>query len=144
MMKDDIEMLSTISKTADMGRESLYQVLEKAEDNSLRHALSTQIKEYEKNYDAAARLLSSYGQAPTHTNPMAKMESQMMVSVKTKLTENTTSKIAEMVIQGCTMGVTKMTKKLNEYNGTNREVAALAEQHIKTEQANIDEMKKFL
>ena len=143
-MTDDIEMLSTISKTADMGRESLRQVLEKAEDSGLRHALSTQIKEYEKNYDDAARLLTGYGQSPIHTNPMVKMESQMMVSAKTKLTDNTTSKIAEMVMQGCTMGVTKMTKKLNEYNGTNHEVAALAEQHIKTEQANIDEMKKFL
>lgn len=143
-MADDIEMLSTISKTADMGRESLRQVLEKAEDSGLRHALSTQIKEYEKNYDAASRLLSSYGQPPMHTNPMAKMESQMMVSVKTKLTDNTTSKIAEMVMQGSTMGVTKMTKKLHEYHGNNHEISALAEQQIKTEQANIDEMKKFL
>jgi len=58
--------------------------------------------------------------------------------------ENANSKIAEMVIQGSTMGVTEMTKELNNYQGTNQELFRTAQKFIQTEQDNIEEMKKYL
>lgn len=42
------------------------------------------------------------------------------------------------------MGVTEMTKQLNSYQGSDQAVRGLAERHIKTEQDNIEEMKKYL
>ena len=42
------------------------------------------------------------------------------------------------------MGITKLTRQLNEYDGSDDSAARLAQKQLKTEQANIDEMKKFL
>ena len=46
----------------------------------------------------------------------------MQANWKSLTADNTTSKIAEMVIQGSTMGITKMTKVLHEYGGGNPEI----------------------
>ena len=143
-MADEKELLNTISETADMGCESLRQVLEKTEDGGLKHALQTQLAEYEKHYSAASKLLEVYGQGTPTASPVAKINSRITVDVKTLFAENPTSKIAEMVMQGSTMGVTKVTKALHAYSGNHEEIKTLAERLIKTEEANIEEMKKFL
>ena len=74
---------------------------------------------------------------------MAKMMSYVSSSAKTMM-DNSASKIAELMIQGSTMGITNMTKSVHDYDDSDQDVKKLAEKHIKTEQANVDEMKKFL
>lgn len=145
-MIDDEQMLNSICETADMGRESLRQVLEKTDDNALKGALRTQISEYDNDYNSAFELLRHSGLKEEHpkARSITKAESQLTVNLKTAFTQNKESKIAEMVIQGSSMGVVKITKELNDYNGGNQEVKQLAEKHLQTEQNNIEEMKKFL
>ena len=53
-------------------------------------------------------------------------------------------KIAEMMIQGNTMGMTKSLKHLHDYHGKDERVRDLANKLLKTEEANIQQMKKFL
>ncbi len=143
-MADEKELLEAISETADMGCESLRQVLDKIEDAGLKHALQTQLLEYEKHFSAASKLLEVYGESATRISPVAKINSRITSDFKTMFADNPNSKIAEMVMQGSTMGVTKVTKALHEYHGNNEEIKTLAERMIKTEEANIEEMKKFL
>ena len=69
--------------------------------------------------------------------------SHMMADRKAKR-DHSPSAIAEMVIQGSTMGITKMTRRLHRYDGNNRDIVHLAKQQIATEQNNIEEMKSFL
>ena len=54
------------------------------------------------------------------------------------------SKLAEMMIQGNTMGVVKMIKHMNDYEGNDIEVNRLAGKVIKMERTNIDKLKQFL
>ena len=143
-MTDEKELLAAITESADMGCDSLRQVLEKTENDMLKHALQTQLTEYEKQLDVARKLLQSYGEDEKKASPVAKINSRITVDLKTLLAENPTSKIAEMVMQGSTMGVTKVTKALHAYGGDNAQVRTLAERMVKTEEANIEEMKKFL
>ena len=144
MMANEKELLNSISETADMGCESLRQVIGKTENDGLKHALQTQLAEYEKHYSAVSKLLEAYGEEAPSASPVAIINSRITADLKTLFTENSTSKIAEMVMQGSTMGVTKVTKALHAYNGNNVEIKTLAERLIKTEEANIEEMKKFL
>lgn len=143
-MVDDQKMLEYITETADMGKDALTQVMGQTEDSNLKEVLRTQRTEYEENYQAARDLLEKCNCDVKNANPIAKTNARITSTMKTLVSEDTTSKIAEMVIQGSTMGVTTMTKHLNEYTGDNKEVKSLAQKHIKTEQANIDQMKKFL
>lgn len=74
---------------------------------------------------------------------MSKMMSYVMSSMKT-INDNSPSCIAEMMIQGSTMGVTKITKRINEYKGHDERVRDVANKLLHTEQVNIEEMKKYL
>ena len=44
----------------------------------------------------------------------------------------------------CAFGMTRITKRLSEYNGEDRAVRKLAGKLLATEQQNIDQMKQFL
>lgn len=143
-MINDTDLLTTITESADMGRASLSQVLSKTNDEKFRQVIKSQIKEYDQNYKTARELLQAYGEDTKKASNVAKAQSQVMVNMKTLMAEDKASKIAEMVMQGSTMGVTTMTKSLHNYTGNNDEIKQLAEKHIKTEEANIQQMKSFL
>lgn len=51
---------------------------------------------------------------------------------------------AEMGIQDNTMGITKGTRHLNDYAGDDRRVRQLAEKLLRTEEANVAQMKPYL
>jgi uncharacterized protein (DUF305 family) len=139
----DNEMLNYICQNAEMGRDSIMHVIKLTDDPKFRGVLETQLTEYQGVYDTADSMLKQRGGDPESVGPMAKMASYVTSSMKT-MADNSPSHIAEMMIQGSTMGITKMTKRIHEYDGDDPEVKKLAEKQIKTEQANIEEMKKFL
>ena len=60
------------------------------------------------------------------------------------ITNKTPSHIAEMLIQGSTMGIVDVTKRIKEYKTADKDISSLADRLLKFEQQNVDEMKKFL
>lgn len=118
-MTQDIEMLDYICKNAEMGRDNLSHILDKIEDAELHKCLVSQMEEYQKTYDSAYEMLDSLGHKPESAGVMAKTMAHLTSDVKT-ISDASPSKIAEMVIQGNTMGVTKMTKRIHEYDGDNK------------------------
>ena len=49
-----------------------------------------------------------------------------------------------MLIQGSTMGIVDVTKRLKEYKNVDKDISALADRLLRFEQQNVDEMKGFL
>lgn len=143
-MTDDKQMLACISETADMGQDSLRQVLDKTENPDLQNALKIQLHEYEDIAAKAARLLAAQGEQPQKAGAFAKINSRLVSELKTMAAPDPAPQIAQMVTEGSTMGVTTVTKKLHQYSGHNPDVSSLAQKLIKTEQANIEQMHRFL
>ena len=131
----DTELLQFIHKTARMGEESLRDIEPMVKENALYSAISNQIREY-KCIAGCANLAPDPG-------TFTKVSAGVMTAMK-MMADNSSSKIAEMVIEGNTMGITKGTKHLNDYTGDDRQVKALAQKLIATEQANVEQMKPFL
>ena len=127
-MLTEAELLQYIYQTTEMGRDGIQSVLPHAEDETFHQALEQ---------------LQERGQEPKGLNPMVKASSEMMSAMKT-MADHSTSKIAEMMIQGNTMGMTKSLKHLHDYHGKDERVRDLANKLLKTEEANIQQMKKFL
>lgn len=139
----DTELLQFIHKTARMGEESLRDIEPMVKENELYSAISSQIREYKCIAGCANRMLEERGEMSPDPSTFSKVSSGVMTVMK-MMADNSSSKIAEMVIQGNTMGITKGTKHLNDYNGDDRQVKALAKKLIATEQANVEQMKPFL
>ena len=139
----DIEMLHHIHKSTEMGREGILSVLGSAKDTALRTALEQQLTEYEQMMGSSARLLEERGKTPKGVPAAAKLSARMTSAVKTWM-DPSPSKIAEMMVQGNTMGMTKSLKHLHDYHGKDERVRDLANKLLKTEERNLEQLKKFL
>ena len=142
-MMQSNELLQYIYKTTEMGRDGIQSVLKYAEDERFHQALEQQLTEYEKLRGASAQMLLERGEAPQGNGAVSKVSSQVMTAMQA-MTDHSTSKLAEMMIQGNTMGMTKSLKHLHDYHGKDERVRDLANKLLKTEEANIQQMKKFL
>jgi translation initiation factor 2B subunit (eIF-2B alpha/beta/delta family) len=76
---------------------------------------------------------------------MTRLSARMGVALNTMI-DSTTSHIAEMMIQGSNMGITDMTKLLNDHtaHGTAKKAAELAREVIAFEEENLERLKKYL
>ena len=70
------------------------------------------------------------------------MGSEITSAMKT-MTDHSTAKIAEMMIQGSTMGVTKLMKNRADYDGNDKDILSLSDKLLSTEERNIKTMKGF-
>lgn len=61
------------------------------------------------------------------------------------IADHSTSRLAELMIRGNTMGTVQMTRRLHQLSvGADRELVALGQQLLCAEEQNIQEMKRFL
>ena len=130
----DMELLQYVHETAAMGVLGLQDLLPQAESSGMRQSLRSQIREYQDIAHSSAQLLQAKGAQPKDPGLMARLSSQAMATVKT-LADSSDSKLAEMVIQGNNMGVTKGLKHLHDYRGNDPKIRALAEKLLAAEQA---------
>lgn len=142
-MLNNTDLLNHIRQTTEMGRDGIDMVMEYAEYKPFRDALQDQKTEYSKLYRTADTMLRVRGEEPQELSAIAKLSSELSSSMKT-MRDHSTSKIAEMMIQGNTRGMTKSLQCLDQYDGQDKEVKALAEKLLRTEEANIEQMKPFL
>lgn len=141
-MLPETELLQYVYKTADMGVEGINAVLDYADNPELKKVLRDQKSEYVRYKDQAGRMLEARSENLTGANPIAKVSSYAMATGKL-IMDHSASKIAEMTIQGNSMGVSKTIKHLHDYP-EHDEARKLTEQLLATEKANIEQLKPFL
>lgn len=142
-MLNETQLLNHVYQTAEMGMDGISSVMKYADEPKLRASLTAQMEEYRKLQNSAAQMLRQRQREPEGIGAMAKMGSEMMSAMKT-MTDHSATKIAEMMIQGSTMGVTKSIRTIRDCELKDERVRDLADKLLETEQANIEEMKKYL
>lgn len=136
-------MLNHIHQNADMACDSIKNVMKLTDNSEFTNTLASQLREYQDAKSSTERMLKDRQEYPENASNVSKLMSHVSSSVKS-LTDRSPSKLAEIMIEGSTMGIVNLSKQINDYTGKDREVLSLAKRHLKTEQSNIDEMKKFL
>lgn len=142
-MITDAQMLNHIYQSTQMGRESILSVLRHTEQYDFCQALQQQMSEYNQINDQARKIMQNKGIDPEALNPLVKFNAQLMGSIKAGVNDST-SHIAEMMIQGNTKGVNECIKQLREYENGDERVHDLAKKLLATEKNNIEQMKGFL
>ena len=74
---------------------------------------------------------------------MAKISSYLMTEMKT-MTDKSVSHMADMMIQGNTMGMTAIIRNMREHEDADIGATSLAEKLLATAEHNVSEMKNFL
>ena len=140
-MISDSEMLNYVRQNTEMGIDGIKVVLKHTKDNDLRRVLMNQETEYRSIYEQADHMLHERNETTDDLNPMSKMAVKMSDMMK-EMTAQTTEKIAESMIKGSTMGITKIVKQMSEYDG-DVEIKKLAQRLKSTEENNIEQLKPF-
>ena len=138
----EMELLQYIYKTADMGCEGIDAVSEHAEQKLLDELKKERV-EYEDIRSDADALIRRGGDTPAGSGRLAKMSAEMMSAGQLAM-DDSRSKIAEMMIQGTTMGIVKTIRHLKDYEGNDEEARKLGERLLEIQEENVEKMKEYL
>ena len=145
-MDENVELLEYIYETADMGASSLTDLLNdlKPKEGKIKELVGEQIKGYEKYVKESEKLLKKYDTTPKGKGTMAKMMSKMGIDKEVNK-DNSDSAIADMLIQGFTMGNLDMQKKIEYYEKhVERKIINLAKELLEFGENSVEQAKEYL
>ena len=144
MDEKNLKILKEIHKATKMGMDSISFVSEKLDDNKLKDNLSFQYTQYGQVMDRVNKLYENYGEIPEDKNVMNTIMGWTGVQMNT-LTDKTPSHIAEIMIEGTTMGIIEGRKLLNnEAEQASKDVRDLLNNFVTFQENNVEQLKKFL
>lgn len=118
-------------------------LLDKVEDENLKEVLNNQYKNYEDISNQIGKLYPKYSDKEPHeTNTMNKVLTWYGVEMKT-LMDNSSSKIAELLLQGTNMGIIEGRKILNNKK-LDSKVHKIAQEYVARQEDAVEKLKKFL
>jgi SOS-response transcriptional repressor LexA len=142
-MNSNIEFLNYIYQNAEMGKDTINQLIGIVEDKPFKQALNSQLREYNEIFDLAGNKIEMAKKESKDIPVFSKISAYIMININTMMKKNP-SHVADMIIKGSTMGIVDITKKLKEYKDATIDISDLANRLLKLEQQNVEEMKKFL
>ena len=142
-MTDTTKLLCECNAGIKMGIDTIESVLERVEDRGFYAILKTCKDEHIQLETETGKLLQEYGEESKEPNPIAKGMSYMKTNVKTVL-EPGDKTVADLVTDGCHMGVKSLERYLNEYENAEQRVKDIAKALIKIEKNLADDIAAYL
>ena len=141
--ENEINVLDELNKGACMGKDAIHFVLDKVEDDNLKQVLNEQYEKYNNITKRISELYPEYSNNEPHeTNALNKVLTWYGIEMKT-ITDKSSSKIAEILLQGTNMGIIEGKKLLN-HKHTDPEVNKLMEEYVSMQEDAVEKLKKFL
>lgn len=141
--QDTIKLLRECDAGIKMGVASIDEVLEYVKSNTLRKDLEQCRNEHVKLQDEIQVLLDEYHDDGKEPNPIAKGMSWMKTNVKLGMDESDHT-IADLITDGCNMGVKSLNRYLNQYAAASERSKDITKRLIHLEEQLTDQMRAFL
>ena len=137
--------LEELYKNMKMGADAIVNILPKVEEGDLRQELTAELNRYEEFAKEIGDMLYKMGSKPEEKGIMAKLGAKMGMAMNTMM-DSTPSHIAQMMIEGATMGITENTKLVREHENKNcsEKALALGKQTVHFMEDSVERMKKYL
>lgn len=141
--KNNIKVLDEISKGCSMGIDALDDILNKVEDNKFRELLEKHKEQYDEISDRIEDLYENYSdEEPDETNAMEKTMTWSGIQMRT-MTDSSTSKLAELLLQGNNMGIIEGRRIYNN-DEMDDDVKKILNDFIKMQEKAVEELKEYL
>ena len=141
--QDTIKLLRECDAGVKMGTSSIEDVLDYVKSESLKKFLIKNKDEHYKLDTEIQMLLAKYKDAGKDPNPIAKGMSWMKTNFKLSM-EPSDSMIADLMTDGCNMGVKSLNKYLNEYEAADEKSKEVAKKLIRLEEDLAKDIRKYL
>lgn len=139
----DLDLLEKTYQNAKMGITAIEAVLDKASDREFYSDLNKQLQDYKMLAGKSKQQLRKNGVRPKDNSLYKSMMLKSNIKMNTMISSDD-SHIAQMVIQGSTMGVTQMTRLLHANRDADGISTQIARDFVKKEEDNINTMKNYL
>ena len=140
---DTIDLLKECNAGIKMGVSSIEDIIDKTEDIEFRQILSDSLKEHKRLGDETHNLLNEYNDSGKDPNPMAKgmswLKTNMMMSVN-----GCDETIADLITDGCNMGVKSLSKYLNKYAAADEKTKDITKKLISMESQLAVDIRTYL
>ncbi len=141
--QDTIRLLRECDAGVKMGIASIDDVIEKVKSDSLRQYLSTCKNEHIELGAEIGVLLDNYKDQGKDPNPMAKGMSWMKTNMKMAM-DSSDETIADLITDGCNMGVKSLNKYLNEYEAASEKSKDICKRLINLEEKLTIDIRDYL
>ena len=141
--QDTVKLLRECDAGIKMGIASIDDVLDHVKNEDLYSKLNTCRQEHEKLQHHTQALLGEYEDEGKNPNPIAKGMSWMKTNMKLGM-EAADSTIADLMTDGCNMGVKSLNRYLNQYKAADEESKDIAKKLIKLEDELAVDIRGYL
>lgn len=142
-MNGNAELLNFVYQNAEMGVNTIKQLLDIVEEGPLRERLRQQLTAYGDFQQEARKLLNANGYDEKGISAFERIKTYLMINMQT-MTDISQSHIAKMLILGSTMGIIEGTQDLRKYEEQEKEIRKLLEKLVDFEEKNVEALKAFL
>ena len=141
--QDTIKLLRECDAGIKMGVSSIDDVLDYVKSEDLKKSLSECKSAHEKLGNEITESLDRFGDDGKDPNPIAKGMSWMKTNIKLIMHESDHT-IADLITDGCDMGVKSLSKYLNQYKAADENSKDIAKRLIALEEKLGQDIRGFL
>ena len=141
--QDTVRLLRECDAGITMGIDSIEDVLDRVKSTDLRDMLTNCQREHQKLRAEVDQLLERYQDEGKSPNPIAKSMSWMKTNVKMAM-EGGDATVADLMTDGCNMGVKSLNKYLNEYKAADEYSKDITKRLINLEERLAVDIRKYL
>lgn len=145
MDNQNLNVLDEINKGATMGMDAISFISQKVEDNQFKNILKTEYNKYKDIYARVNKLYNNFAtnKEPHETNTMNKMMTWYGIQMKT-MTDDTTSKLSELLMQGTNMGIIEGRRLINQNANVSSDVKNILHDFVTMQEDSVETLKKYL
>ena len=141
--QDTIKLLRECDAGIKMGVSSIDEVMEHVQRGDLKQILTQNKQEHEKLRSELETLLDRYHDDGKDPNPIAKGMSWMKTNVKLGM-EESDKVVADLITDGCNMGVKTLNRYLNQYKAADETSKDITKRLIRVEEQLAIHLRQYL
>ena len=141
--QDTIKLLKECDAGTKMAVSSIDEVLESVCDSKMKALLQESKAHHEKLENDICELLKEHCADEKEPNPIAKGMSWMKTNMKMAM-DNSDATVADLITDGCNMGVKTLNKYLNQYKAADEKSKAVCGKLISIEEKLCKDLNEYL
>lgn len=140
---DTVKLLRECNSGIQMAVYSIEEILEDVKNEQFRQILKDTLNAHNSLGNRTHELLSAFGEETKEPNPIAKGMSWMKTNAKIMM-DKTDNTCADLITDGCNMGIKSLYRYLNEYKAADEKAQKLTEDIIREEETLRQNLRCYL
>ena len=140
---DTVKLLKECDAGTKMAVSSIDEVLESISDSQMKKLLQETKDHHEMLENEICKMLDKYDAPEKDPNPIAKGMSWLKTNMKMSM-DGSDATVADLITDGCNMGVKTLNKYLNQYENADKESKEICGRLISIEEKLCKELREYL